>query len=82
MTHVTIPYQTGTLVTLGDLRFARYQRHGLDPIKIWGSRTSCGRPMCSPWENGCCESFNARFRDELRNGELFYGLKEARILIE
>jgi putative transposase len=22
-----------------------------------------------PWENGYCESFNARFRDELLNGE-------------
>ena len=27
--------------------------------------------------NGYCESFNARFRDELLNGEIFYGLKEA-----
>ena len=36
----------------------------------------------SPWENGYCESFNARFRDELLNGELFYTLKEAQILIE
>ena len=26
----------------------------------------------SPWENGCCESFNARFRDEWLNGEIFY----------
>ncbi|WP_170526023.1 hypothetical protein [Ruegeria arenilitoris] len=36
MTHLTIPYQSGTLVVLGDLHFARYQRHGLDPIKAWG----------------------------------------------
>lgn len=36
----------------------------------------------SPRENGYCESFNARFRDELLNGELFHTLKEARILIE
>ena len=36
----------------------------------------------SPLENGYCESFNARFRDELLNGELFYTLKEAQILIE
>ncbi|WP_170342050.1 metallophosphoesterase [Ruegeria arenilitoris] len=36
MTHVTIPYQTGTLVVLGDLHFDGYQRHGLDPIKTWG----------------------------------------------
>jgi len=28
------------------------------------------------------ESFNARVRDELLNGELFYSLKEARIIIE
>ena len=36
----------------------------------------------SPWENGYCESFNARFRDELLNGEIFYTLREAQILIE
>jgi transposase InsO family protein len=28
------------------------------------------------------ESFNARFRDELLNGEIFYSLKEAQIVIE
>jgi len=36
----------------------------------------------SPWENGYIESFNGKFRDELLNGELFYTLKEAKILIE
>lgn len=36
----------------------------------------------SPWENGYIESFNARLRDELLNGEIFYTLKEAQILIE
>jgi Transposase and inactivated derivatives len=36
----------------------------------------------SPWENGYVESFNARLRDELLNGEIFYTLKEAQILIE
>jgi len=36
----------------------------------------------SPWENGYCESFNARFQDELLNGEVFYTLREAQILIE
>jgi putative transposase len=35
----------------------------------------------SPWENGI-ESFNARLRDELLNGESFYALREARIVIE
>jgi len=36
----------------------------------------------SPWENGYNESFNGKFRDELLNGEIFYTLKEAQILIE
>jgi hypothetical protein len=36
----------------------------------------------SPWENGYIESFNARLRDELLNGEVFYTLREAQIIIE
>src|SRR6266487_3598250 len=36
----------------------------------------------SPWENGYIESFNARLRDELPNGEIFYTLREAQIVIE
>jgi len=36
----------------------------------------------SPWENGYCESFNGKFRDECLNGEIFYSLKEAQIVIE
>ena len=36
----------------------------------------------SPWENGYIESFNARLRDELLNGESFYSLREAQIVIE
>jgi putative transposase len=36
----------------------------------------------SPWENGFIESFNARLRDELLNGEIFYSLAEARTIIE
>jgi transposase InsO family protein len=36
----------------------------------------------SPWENGYVESFNARLRDELLNGEIFYTLREAQIVIE
>ena len=36
----------------------------------------------SPWENGYVESFNARLRDELLNGEIFYSLREAKIVIE
>ena len=33
----------------------------------------------SPWENGYIESFNARLRDELLNGEIFYTLKEGEL---
>ena len=43
----------------------------------------------SPWENGYNESWpsacfasNGKLRDELLNGEIFYTLKEAVILIE
>jgi transposase InsO family protein len=36
----------------------------------------------SPWDNGYVESFNARLRDELLNGEIFYSLREAQIVIE
>ncbi len=36
----------------------------------------------SPWENGYCESFNGKLRDECLNGEIFYSLKEATIVIE
>jgi putative transposase len=36
----------------------------------------------SPWENGYCESFNSKMRDEFLNGEIFYSLKEARVLAE
>jgi putative transposase len=46
-----------------------------------GSRTAFIEPG-SPWENGYCESFNARLRDELLNGEVFYTLAEAKVVIE
>ncbi len=35
----------------------------------------------SPWENGYNESFNGKLRDELLNTEIFYTLKEAKVLI-
>ncbi|WP_083398264.1 integrase core domain-containing protein [Nitrosomonas communis] len=31
----------------------------------------------SPWENGCYESLNVTLRDNLLNGEIFYGVQEA-----
>ena len=36
----------------------------------------------SPWENGYCENFNSKLRDELLNGEIFYTLQEAKVIIE
>jgi len=36
----------------------------------------------SPWENGYNESFNGKLRDELLNGEIFYTLREAQVLVE
>ncbi len=36
----------------------------------------------SPWENGYCESFNSKMRDEFLNGEIFYSIKELRVLAE
>jgi len=36
----------------------------------------------SPWENGYCESFNGKLRNECLNGEVFYSLREAQVVIE
>ena len=36
----------------------------------------------SPLENGYVQSFNARLCDELLNGEIFYTLREAQVVIE
>jgi transposase InsO family protein len=35
----------------------------------------------SPWENGDCESFNGKLREECLNGEIFYSLKEAQVVV-
>ena len=50
-------------------------------IAAVGAKTAYITPG-SPWENGFIESFNARLRDELLDGEIFYSLAEARIIIE
>jgi putative transposase len=46
-----------------------------------GAKTLFIEPA-SPWENGYNESFNGKLRDELLNGEIFYTLQEAKVLIE
>jgi transposase InsO family protein len=56
-----------------------------EKVRAWiaavGAKTAFIEPG-SPWENGSCESFNARFRDEFLNGEVFSSLCEAQIRIE
>jgi putative transposase len=52
-----------------------------DWIVAVGARAAYIEPG-SPWENGYCESFNGKLRDELLNGEIFYTMKEAQIVIE
>ncbi len=54
-------------------------------VRDWMSRLGVGTLFIepgSPWENGYVESFNGKLRDELLNGEIFYTLKEAKVLIE
>ena len=57
---------------------AKTVRHWLQDV---GVRTLFIEPG-SPWENGYVESFNGKLRDELLDGEIFYTLREAKILIE
>jgi len=83
------------LETLADLMILRgppaYVRSDNGPefiaasLRKWiaavGSQTAYIEPG-SPWENGYCESFNSKLRDELLNGELFFSLAEAQVVIE
>lgn len=54
-------------------------------VKEWLARLGVATlyiEKASPWENGYNESFNGKLRDELLNGEVFYTLAEARVLVE
>jgi transposase InsO family protein len=54
-------------------------------VREWLARLGVGALFIepgSPWENGYIESFIGKMRDELLNREIFYTIKEARILIE
>ena len=54
-------------------------------VRAWLGRIGVGTLFIepgSPWENGYNESFNGKLRDELLNGEIFYTLTEAQVLIE
>ncbi len=54
-------------------------------LRIWlhriGTQTVYITPG-RPWETGYCKSSNGKLRDELLNGEIFYTLKEAQVIIE
>ena len=54
-------------------------------LRKWLARLGTGTLYIepgSPWENGYCESFNGKLRDECLNGEIFYSLKEAQVVIK
>ena len=57
---------------------ARKLRHWLTARQVAPLYTEPG----SPWENGYCESFNGKMREQFLNGELFYTLKEAQIMTD
>ncbi len=67
-------------------RYSDEHRNGpefiAEAVQSWiaavGAKTAYIAPG-SPWENGYVESFNARLRDELLNGEIFYSLREAQV---
>jgi len=50
-------------------------------IAYIGAKTAYIMPG-SPSQNGCCKSFHSKLGDELLNGEIFYTLEEAKIIIE
>jgi len=66
------------LTCYGSEFIAKAVRDWIDAV---GAKTAFIEPG-SPWENGYCESFNSKLRDELLNGEIFYSLAEARVVIE
>ena len=54
-------------------------------VRAWLGRLGVGALFIepgSPWENGYCESFNGKLRDELLDREVFYSLREAQVLSE
>lgn len=57
---------------------AKAVRSWLDKLKVKTVYITPG----SPWENGFNERFNGSLRDELLNGEVFYTVVEAKVIIE
>jgi transposase InsO family protein len=56
-----------------------------DKIKKWLGQKHVGTLYIepgSPWENGYIESFNGKLRDEILDREVFYSVKEAKVIVE
>lgn len=54
-------------------------------VREWLAASGVGTLYIEPgasWQNAYAESFNARFRDELLDRELFTSLTEAKVLVE
>ena len=69
-------------LTANIVEHARHGRYGYrKQVTAIGAKTA-SIALGSPWENGFIESFNAGCVDELLDGEIFYSLNEARIVIE
>ena len=62
----------------GPKMVAKVLRHWLSGL---GTKSLYIEPG-SPRENGYCESFNGKLRDECLNGEIFYSLRKAKAVIE
>ena len=63
----------------------RRPRHASSAAHRSGSIDERTRPYiepCSPWENGYCESFNSKLRDEFADGKLLHSMKELLVLSE
>jgi putative transposase len=68
------------------LRSDNKPEFGAKNLREWLAKTGAKTPyieLGSPWENGYyCESFNSKLRDEFLNGEIFYSMKELRVLAQ
>src|SRR5690606_41305509 len=69
----------------GDVRSDNGPEFIAKAVREWivavGAKTAIIEPG-SPWENGYCESFNSKLRDELLDGKIFFSLAESKIIIE
>src|SRR5258705_3417908 len=83
--HVLSSLETNQVATAEHLRSDNGFEFVAKDLRKWltdtGTKTLYIEPG-SPWENGYCESFNSKLREEFLNGEIFYSLKEVQILAE